>query len=82
MKDLELIKNLMDQLQEAMGLDGDDLHERLGKSPIDLTIEGSVSGDEDVDPDMDHDFDESEGMFQPKSEGMDLKKRLMSIRGK
>lgn len=82
MRDLELIKDLMGQLQDAMGISGDDLNERLGREP---SVEVQISGEDPMDEDMgesDMDFDDSEGMFKPKSDGMDLKKRLMAIRGK
>lgn len=73
---LELVKKLMDELQEAMSMSGDDVDERLGREP---EVEVSVEGDVPMDDEMD--FDDQEGMFGPK-EGVDLKKRLMSIRGK
>lgn len=106
MKDMQLIHDLMCQLQEAMGYDGDELEERLGrkKPGVEIEIEGEMpmeKAEEMVGKDLDHDmemgedpehvgkvlgdemdFDDEEGMFKPKSEGMELKKRLMAIRGK
>lgn len=87
MDKFQVIMDLMKDLQEEMKYSGDDLDERLGKPKVEvLKVEGKIPMDEDmpekemVEEDMD--FDDEEGMFKPKSEGMDLKKRLMNLRGK
>ena len=88
MIDLEIVKELMKQLQDEMNYSGDDLNERLGKPKMEVTkIEGELPMDEDIpmqemEDDMEFDFDADEGTFSEKTPEMELKKRLMALRGR
>lgn len=88
---LEIVKDLMKQLQDEMKLSEDDLGERLGREKPgvevtkiegELPLEGKEIEMELEGEEPEFDFDDEEGMFKPKSEGMELKKRLMALRGK
>lgn len=82
MDKFQVIMDLMKDLQEEMKYSSDDIGERLGKPKVEVVKMESELPMEDEEMEMDEEFDDDEGMFKPKSEGMDLKKRLMSLRGK
>ncbi len=84
-KQMEIIKQLMEELQETMQPSHDDLGDRLGRPKqvevmklgvggIDPDMDGDDDSDPSMDPDMDHEMD-------PKmSPDDDLKRRLMQLR--
>ena len=93
MKDLEVIKNLMEELQDQMKYSDEDLSERLGRKKPEvkvLEIKGKIPMDEEsmedesledkLGFDMDHDDEMDED--HEVSPDSDLKQRIMSLRKK
>jgi hypothetical protein len=76
-QDLEIIRDLMDELIGEMEPGEEDFNERLGKKPKIAMVEMEIEGKEEMP-------EEEMGMdFMPEEEDEDrlLKKRLMKMRG-
>ncbi len=81
---LQIIKELMEQLQDEMSYGAEDFEERLGRKKPDvkvLKIEGEMDPMESMDDEPESEMGADEDM-ELESEGPDseLKKRLMKLR--
>lgn len=81
-KTLEIIKELMEQLQDEMKPSAMDFDERLGKKPkVEvIKVEGKLPGEEGLEKEEDMGMDlDSDGEMEMGPEDS-LKKRLMKLR--
>lgn len=95
MKELQIIKELMEQLQDEMSYSKDDFEERLGRKKPEgevVKIEGKLEEDPELenmeeelgmDLDQDDEMGESPEHIEAVEEGPEesLKKRLLRLRG-
>ena len=81
---MEIIKQLMDELQSAMGHSPDDLSERLGRPKPDvgmISIEAKPDDGSDPDDDSGMDDDSSDDSSMMDDPEEKLKQRLLKLRG-
>lgn len=69
-------KQMAEKLADKLGM-SDDMEKDSDLDSVDKPMMKDDMGD-----DAQFDFDEDEGMFKPKDAGLDLKKRLMALRGR